>query len=89
MSKNYYIFKTLNMKDKNIYFYKEFVKEENIKGKRSLVYQGFLTYIPDCCPKHGTCYDKKIEKHGFKKSLIKIPSQQVITMVMLKVIIIL
>lgn len=47
------------MKDKNIYFYKEFVKEENIKGKRSLVYQGFLTYIPDCCPKHGTCYDKK------------------------------
>ena len=25
----------------------QFVKEENIKGKRSLVYQGFLTYIPE------------------------------------------
>ena len=35
------------MEEENIHFYKEFVKEENIKGKRSLVYQGFLTYIPE------------------------------------------
>ena len=55
------------MKDKNIYFYKEFVKEENIKGKRSLVYQGFLTYIQDCCPKHGTCYDEKNRKARIQK----------------------
>ena len=74
MSQDYYILKALNMEEENIHFYKEFVKEENIKGKRSLVYQGFLTYIPECCPKCGTCYDEKIEKHGFKNSLIKIPS---------------
>lgn len=67
MSKNYYIFKTLNMEDKNIHFYKEFVKEKNIKGKRSLVYQGFLTYIPDCCPKCGTCYDEKNRKARIQK----------------------
>ena len=72
MSQDYYILKTLNMKDENIHFYKEFVKEENIKGKRCLVYQGYLTYIPEYCPKCGTIYDKKIEKHGFKKSLIKV-----------------
>lgn len=62
------------MEQENIHFYKEFVKEENIKGKRSLVYQGFLTYILEYCPKCGTCYDEKIEKHGFKNSLNKIPS---------------
>ena len=73
MSQNYYILKTLNMKDENIHFYDEFVTEENIKGKRSLVYQGYLTYIPEYCPKCGTCYDEKIEKHGFKNSLIKLP----------------
>ena len=74
MSQDYYILKTLNMEEENIHFYKEFVKEENIKGKRSLVFHGFLTYIPEYCPKCGTCYDEKIEKHGFKNSLIKIPS---------------
>ena len=74
MSQDYYILKTLNMKDENIHFYDEFVTEENIKGKRSLVYQGYLTYIPEYCPKCGTCYDEKIEKHGFKNSLIKVPT---------------
>ena len=62
------------MEQENIHFYKEPLKEENIKGKRSLVFHGFLTYIPEYCPKCGTCYDEKIEKHGFKNSLIKIPS---------------
>ena len=35
MSQDYYILKTLNLKDENIHFYKEFVKVEIIKGKRS------------------------------------------------------
>ena len=74
MSQDYYILKTLNMKDKNIHFYEEFVKEEVLKDKKCLVYQAYLTYIPEYCPKCGTCYDEKIEKHGFKNSLIKIPS---------------
>ena len=62
MSQDYYILKTLNLKDENIHFYKEFVKEEIIKGKRSLVFQAYLTYIPECCPKCGVCYDESIEK---------------------------
>ena len=74
MSRDYYILKTLNMKDENIHFYEEFVTEEVIKGKRSLIYQGYLTYIPEYCPKCGTCFDEKIEKHGFKNSLIKVPT---------------
>lgn len=49
----------LNMEEENIHFYKEPLKEEIIKGKRSLVFQGFLTYIPEYCPKCGTCYDEK------------------------------
>ena len=74
MSQDYYILKTLNLKDKNIHFYEEFVKEETIKEKRCLVYQAYLTYIPEYCPKCGVCFDNKIEKHGFKNSLIKLPS---------------
>ena len=74
MSQDYYILKTLNMKDENIHFYDEFVTEENIKGKRCLVYKGYLTYVPEYCPKCGTIYDENIEKHGFKKSLIKVPT---------------
>ena len=31
------------------------------------------------CPKCGVCYDESIEKHGFKKSLIKIPSVSKLT----------
>ena len=70
MSQDYYILKTLNLKDKNIHFYEEFVKEETIKEKRCLVYQAYLTYIPEYCPKCGVCFDNKIEKHGFKNSQI-------------------
>ena len=79
MSQDNYILKTLNMKDENIHFYEEFVTEETIKGKRCLVYQGYLTYFPEYCPKCGTIYDEKIEKHGFKKSLIKVTSVSKLT----------
>ena len=79
MSQDYYILKTLNMKDENIHFYEEFAKEDYIKNKRCLIYQAYLTYIPTYCPKCGTCYDNNIEKHGFKNSLIKIPSVSKLT----------
>ena len=72
MSQDYYILKTLNMKDENIHFYKEFVTEENIKGKRCLIYKAYLTYIPECCPKCGCVNDKSIIKKGTKLCMIKI-----------------
>ena len=74
MSHDYYILKTLNMEDENIHFYKEFVTNEIIKNKKCLVYHAYLSYTPEFCPKCGTCFDENIEKHGFKPSLIKIPS---------------
>jgi len=74
MSQDYYILKTLNMEEDNVHFYDEFVKEEIIDGKRSLVYQAYLTYVPEYCPKCGIVYDEKFEKHGFKNTLIKIPA---------------
>ena len=73
MSQDHYILKMLNMKDENIHFHKELVDKEFINGKRCLIFNAYLTYIPEYCPKCGTCYDEKIEKHGFKNSLIKIP----------------
>lgn len=73
MSQDYYILKMLNMEDENIHFHKEFVNDKFINGKRCLIFNAYLTYIPEYCPKCGTCYDEKIEKHGFKNSLIKIP----------------
>ncbi len=51
MSQDYYILKMLNMEDENIHFYKEFVNDEFINGKRCLVFKAYLTYIPEYCPK--------------------------------------
>ena len=42
MSINNCILKTLNMEDKNIKFYDNFVEERKIKEKRSLIYKGYL-----------------------------------------------
>jgi transposase len=69
------ILKTLNLKDKNIKFYENnWVTEEQIDGKRSLVYHGFLSYTPNYCPLCGCIMDENIVKHGFKSSRIKIPN---------------
>ena len=43
MSQDYYILKTLNLKDENIHFYEEYVKEEFINKKRCLVFQAYLS----------------------------------------------
>lgn len=67
------ILKILNLRDKNIKFYENFLREGVIKGKRSLIYHGYLTYIPDHCPICGCIKDKNIVKHGFKSSKVKLP----------------
>lgn len=63
----------LNLKDKNIHFDENFCDEEIIKGVRSLVFYGTLTYIPSKCQVCSHTFDKHIQKHGFKTSLIKLP----------------
>jgi len=58
------------MKDKNITFNENFACEENIKGKRSLVYSGYLDEKIIECP---SCHSLNIIKFGTKTSDIKIP----------------
>lgn len=67
------ILKTLNMKDENIIFSENFIKEEKIKGKRSLIYNGYLDSKPEYCPNCGVVKDEKMVKNGCKVSRIKIP----------------
>ena len=73
MSINNCILKTLNMEDKNIKFFENFVEERKIKGKRSLVYKGYLENNYDFCPECGCINENTIVKNGTRKSLIKIP----------------
>ena len=73
MSINNCILKTLNMEDPNIIFNDFFVEERQIKGKRSLVYLGYLENNFEYCPKCGCINDETIVKNGTKSSLIKIP----------------
>ena len=60
MSINNCILKTLNMEDQNIIFNDFFVKEREIKGKRSLVYLGYLQNHFDFCPKCGCINENTI-----------------------------
>ena len=66
---------TLNIKDKNIKFTENSVKEENINGVVSLIYNGILSPdAPAFCPKCG-CLNEHYDiiKHGSKIVNIKLP----------------
>ena len=75
MSNQNYITDLLELKDENIHFYNNFYFKEVIKGITHKIFEGYLTYIPDFCPKCGVVYDNlsMFEKHGFIISNIKIP----------------
>lgn len=73
MSHNYYILKSLNLKEENIFFKDNYLEERFIKGKRSLVYSGYLSYKPEYCYACGIIWNKDIVKHGFKLSKIVLP----------------
>ena len=47
----------LNIKDENIYFYDDCLKINEIKGVKTKIFHGYLTYIPESCPKCG-CVNK-------------------------------
>lgn len=48
-----YIKLMLNIEDKNIYFNENCLEIVNIKGINTKVFHGYLTYIPNFCPKCG------------------------------------
>ena len=73
MSELNYITEMLELKDNNINFFKNCYYKEKIKGIYHKIFEGTLTYEPVCCEKCGVVFDKKIEKHGFISSDIKIP----------------
>lgn len=45
-----YTKKILNIEDKNIYFYEDCLEIIEIKGIKTKVFHGYLTYTPKCCP---------------------------------------
>lgn len=63
----------LNLKEKNVFFKENFYKEEKINGIIYKIFEGYLSYQPDFCPKCGVVFDSNFEKHGFIISNIKIP----------------
>ncbi len=62
----------LGLKDDNIFFKENFYKEEKIKGITHKIFEGYLSYKPEICPKCGVVFDKLFEKHGFITSNIKV-----------------
>ena len=73
------ILKSLNMEDENIIFNENFIENRKIKGKKVLVYKGYLKNDYEYCPVCGCINDNCIVKNGTKKSLIKIPKVSELT----------
>ncbi len=74
MSHDYSILNLLNLKDENISFDEKFCSEEKISDRKVKVFNGCLSYKPGACYHCGHVFDGDIIKHGFKTSLIKLPS---------------
>ena len=67
----------LNIEDKNIYFNENCLEIVNIKGINTKVFHGYLTYIPNFCPKCG-CVNESFDdiikwnwKRNFKIKVTK------------------
>ena len=69
-----YIINILNLKDNRITFKENFYSEQIIKGFTYKVFEGTLSYKPECCKYCGVIFDDNFEKHGFITSRIKLPS---------------
>ena len=67
-----YITNILGFKDNNIFFKGNFYKEEKIKGVTHKIFEGYLSYKPEVCPRCGVVFDELFEKHGFITSNIKV-----------------
>ena len=73
MSNQNYITDLLELKDSNIFFKENCYYKEETKGVIHKIFEGYLSYIPNCCPKCGVQFDNNFEKHGFITSDIIIP----------------
>ena len=65
-----YTKKILNIEDENIYFYDDCLEIKLIKGIKTKVFHGFLTYNPEYCP-HCGCINEgfnDIIKWNFKRN---------------------
>lgn len=72
MSHNHCIRTALDLKDKNIYFDSIFCEEKIIKGVRSKLFKGVLTYNPSACPCCGIKNENySVVKNGVISSRIK------------------
>ena len=60
----------LNIEDPNIYFYDNCLEIKEIKGIKTKIFHGYLTYTPDYCPKCGCINEgfKDIIKWNFKRN---------------------
>lgn len=70
MTQDNCIRKILNIKDKNIYFYENYLEIKKIENVDTKIFHGYLTYTPEYCPKCG-CINNghdDIIKWNFKKN---------------------
>ena len=65
-----YTKKILNIEDENIYFYENCLEIVEIKGVKTKVFHGFLTYTPEYCPHCGVVNEgfNDIIKWNFKRN---------------------
>ena len=65
-----YTKKILNSEDENIYFYENCLEIVEIKGVKTKVFHGFLTYTPEYCPHCGVVNEgfNDIIKWNFKRN---------------------
>lgn len=65
-----YTKKILNIEDENIYFYEDCLEIKEIKGIKTKIFHGYLTYTPEYCP-HCGCVNEgfnDIIKWNFKRN---------------------
>lgn len=65
-----YTKKILNIEDENIYFYDDCLEIKEIKGVKTKIFHGYLTYTPQFCPHCGCVNDgfHDIIKWNFKRN---------------------
>ena len=72
MPQNNNILELLNIQDKRIELYQDYYKKEIVNGEQRNIIRAKLSYEPKYCYHCGTAYGKRIIKHGYKSTKIKL-----------------